>query len=45
MTVSINPTNRSLRLKWELHLKSNKKITDYDLEIYKQDIKNLNRTL
>ncbi len=41
MRVSNNPTTRSLILKWELHMRPNRIITDHDLEIYKQDIKNL----
>jgi len=41
MTVSRYPTTRSLRLKWQPLLKSYKKITDKDIEIYNQDIKYL----
>lgn len=45
MKISNNPTEKSLKLKWQLHMMPKRKITDHDLEIYKQDIKNLNRTL
>lgn len=41
MIVSNNPTRRNLRLKWQLHMTPNRKITDHDIEIYNQDIKNL----
>jgi hypothetical protein len=41
MKLSNNPTRRSLKLKWQLHMIPSRTITNQDLEIYNQDVKNL----
>ena len=45
MEVSNKPTEKRLKLKWELHLKTNREISDDDIKVYKQDIENLKNPL